>query len=51
MKPNHKLSRTIAAILSASAAHAILAANAGPNAGGCRCGTGERRQLRKRCRR
>jgi len=30
MKPNHKLSRTIAAILSASAAHAILAANAGP---------------------
>ena len=30
MKSNHKLSRTIAAILSASAAHAILAANAGP---------------------
>ena len=30
MKPNHKLSRTIAAILSAYAAHAILAANAGP---------------------
>jgi iron complex outermembrane receptor protein len=30
MKPNHKLSRTIAAILSASAAHAILAADAGP---------------------
>ncbi|HWF98167.1 MAG TPA: TonB-dependent receptor, partial [Steroidobacteraceae bacterium] len=29
MKPNHKLSRTIAAILSASAAHAILAADAG----------------------
>ncbi|MHB8811678.1 MAG: TonB-dependent receptor [Steroidobacteraceae bacterium] len=28
MKPNHKLSRTIAAILSASAAHAILAADA-----------------------
>ncbi len=32
MKPNHKLSRTIAAILSASAAHAILAADAGPSA-------------------
>jgi iron complex outermembrane recepter protein len=30
MKSNHKLSRTIAAILSASAAHAILAADAGP---------------------
>src|SRR5487761_1407000 len=30
MKANHKLSRTIAAILSASAAHAILAADAGP---------------------
>ena len=30
MKPNHKLSRTIAAILSASAAHALLAADAGP---------------------
>jgi outer membrane receptor protein involved in Fe transport len=30
MKPNHKLSRAIAAILSASAAHAILAADAGP---------------------
>ena len=30
MKPNHKLSRTIAAILSASAAHAILAADANP---------------------
>jgi outer membrane receptor protein involved in Fe transport len=30
MKPNHKLSRTIAAILSASAAHAILAADASP---------------------
>ena len=30
MKPNQKLSRTIAAILSASAAHAILAADAGP---------------------
>ena len=32
MKPNHKLSRTIAAILSASAAHAVLAADAGPTA-------------------
>ena len=32
MKPNHKLSRTIAAILSASAAHAILAADASPTA-------------------
>jgi iron complex outermembrane receptor protein len=30
MKPNLKLSRTIAAILSASAAHAVLAADAGP---------------------
>jgi iron complex outermembrane recepter protein len=30
MKSNHKLSRTIAAILSASAAHAILAADAAP---------------------
>ena len=30
MKSNHKLSRTIAAILSASAAHAILAADASP---------------------
>ncbi|HEY2037612.1 MAG TPA: hypothetical protein VGG96_11400, partial [Steroidobacteraceae bacterium] len=30
MKSNHKLSRTIAAILSASAAHAIRAADAGP---------------------
>ncbi len=30
MKSNHKLARTIAAILSASAAHAILAADAGP---------------------
>jgi len=30
MKPNHKLSRTIAAILSASAAHAVLAADAAP---------------------
>ena len=29
MKSNHKLSRTVAAILSASAAHAVLAANAG----------------------
>ena len=28
MKPNHTLSRTIAAILSASAAHAVIAANA-----------------------
>jgi iron complex outermembrane recepter protein len=32
MKPNQKLSRTIAAILSASAAHAVLAADAGPTA-------------------
>jgi iron complex outermembrane receptor protein len=32
MKPNHKVSRTIAAILSASAAHAVLAADAGPAA-------------------
>jgi outer membrane receptor protein involved in Fe transport len=32
MNSNHKLSRTIAAILSASAAHAILAADAGPTA-------------------
>jgi iron complex outermembrane recepter protein len=32
MKSNHKLSRTIAAILSASAAHAILAADSGPTA-------------------
>ncbi|HEX8757469.1 MAG TPA: TonB-dependent receptor plug domain-containing protein, partial [Steroidobacteraceae bacterium] len=30
MKSNPKLARTIAAILSASAAHAVLAANAGP---------------------
>ncbi|MGH8300575.1 MAG: TonB-dependent receptor, partial [Steroidobacteraceae bacterium] len=30
MKSNQKLARTIAAILSASAAHAVLAANAGP---------------------